>query len=102
LAIGWGFSFQLWIYLDTPARSLGYAALDLALTAIFFQMARRRVFPAPLYVLHAVLVFYHLYTATFEADYYWVQVMLNRSFELELVYIIACAGYRIRILGARA
>jgi len=101
MALNWGFSLQLWLVLDGAALTLAFAVIDLLLAIAFFQMSRRRWFPAPLFFLHAILVVYHLYTALIGPGAYWAQVFLNRVFELEILYIAACAVYRIMLMRNR-
>lgn len=101
VAIVWFFSLQLWIVLDGDAKIYGFIALDFALAIAFFQMSRGSWFPVPLFFLHAILVIYHLFTIIVEPALFWVQILLNRAFELELAYIIACACYRVFCLRLR-
>jgi len=75
----------------------------LLLAVAFFQMSRKRWFPVPLFFAHAALVLYHLSIALMSPSPYWVQALLNRSFEMTMIYIIACAAYRImRLRDSRA
>ena len=96
LAIGWAFTLQVWLVADGALEHLGYAALDFGLAAAFFIASRERIFPRPLFVLHAALALFHLGAFLFDPNIYWSKVFLNRTFELELAYVLACAIYKIR------
>lgn len=96
IAISWLFSLQFWIMFDGDDLALSYLALDLALAAAFYHLSRGRWFPAPLFFLHATTVIFNFYVIVIDQGPIWMIAVLNRSFELALAYIIACAVYRIR------
>lgn len=99
MAISWAYSLQLWMIVDGPARMFAYGAVDALLAAAFYHMSRKRWFPVPLFFLHAALAIYDLYAVLAGPSVFWVQMFLNRTFEMELIYIIACAVYRIMVLN---
>lgn len=69
------------------------------MAAAFFLMSRGRWFPVPLFFLHGVLIAYGVYSLIIGSGPVWVAAFLNRAFELELVYLLSCALYRISKLG---
>ncbi len=91
-------SLQLWLVAKGAALTLGYAAIDLCLAVYFFHLSRGRWFPAPLCFLHALLVVYHLGTLFNTGGLFWEKFILNRAFDVELGYIIACAVFRMSVL----
>lgn len=101
LAISWAASLQIWMLLGPLDRNIAFAALDAALAWAFFRMSRGRWFPAPLFSMHAGLIVYNLYTTLIDSSIVWIATFLNRAFELALLYVIACAAYRIYILSGR-
>lgn len=102
MVISWAYSLEFWIITEGAARAFLYGIVDLCLTVIFFRMARDKWFPAPLFFLHAALVWYHLSTALIGPNPFWVTMFLNRTFELAMAYIIACSVYRIRARARRS
>lgn len=63
---------------------------------MFAHMARERAFPRPLFAIHAVLVAWHAASLFVDvARWPHLQAALNRVFEFELLYVAACAVYRI-------
>ncbi len=76
--------------------TLSYLAVDAALAAAFFKLSRRSWFPTPLFFLHLLIVFFHLYIVAIDQSPFWMLAFLNRTFELALIYIVVCALYRIR------
>jgi hypothetical protein len=101
LAGGWLVSIVIWRCVGESARAVSFAALDAALAGAFLTMARGRLFPAPLFVLHAALVFYHVYARLVGSDIGWVGAFLNRAFEMALIYVGGCALFRILALRRR-
>lgn len=88
---------------DGTALALSYAAIDTATAYVLFQMSERRWFPAPLVFLHGFLAIYHLYTVFIGPEGYWVVLMLNRLFDIEILYVAGCGLYRIAaVYGRRA
>ncbi len=98
LAASWLVTVQIWIAADGLVAEVGYALIELVLAVIFLNMARRRWFPVPLFVLHAALLMYQLWTMLFPMDIFWVRLILNRTLEAEILYIALCAIFRIRTL----
>lgn len=96
IGLAWIFALQIWLLVDAQWRILVFALVDAALAVAFLRMTRGRIFPAPLFALHAALIAYHAYTFLLGPSPYWVQVFLNRALEAALAYIAACAAFRIR------
>ena len=101
MAISWVCSLQIWMAFDGAGRSLAFIALDLTLASGFYLMSRGRWFPVPLFFAHAGLVVYHLYTAFIGSNIIWIAAFINRVFEMAVLYVIACAAYRIYLMRAR-
>lgn len=101
MVISWAFSVQFWILFSGDTLTLAYIGVDIALALAFFSMSRGRWFPVPLFFLHAALVLFHTYTLIIDQSPFWMIAFLNRSFELALVYITACAMFRVRVRRTR-
>lgn len=87
---------------DGPALALSFAGVDAATALALYLMSAGRWFPVPLFLLHALLILYHLHTAFIGPERYWVVLLLNRIFEAELLYVIGCGAYRIAVCRKRA
>jgi hypothetical protein len=101
LSGSWVITLAIWRWADPQFRVAAFAATDLALAGAFFLMSRGRWFPVPLFVLHAALIFYHAYALVIGSNIVWIAAFLNRSFEIELVYVFACSLYRMTRLSPK-
>ncbi|MBT8471682.1 MAG: hypothetical protein KJN99_03695 [Marinicaulis sp.] len=59
------------------------------------MMSRGWWFPAPLFFLHAALVFYHLATGLYGFNSFWVSAFMSRAFDAALFYVIGCGLYTV-------
>ena len=84
---------------DGDALTLSYMAVDAALAAAFYLMSRGSWFPAPLFLLHLMVLVFHFYILLIDQSPFWMLAFLNRTFDLELIYVGVCALYRIRRLA---
>lgn len=88
-------SVAIWRWFSPEWRPYGYAALDMGLALFFLAQSRGRLFPVPLFFLHAGLVAYHGYAALIAAPTPWVSAFINRAFELAMAYVMGCALFRL-------
>ena len=86
---------SVWRWVAPDLRLYGFAFIDLALAFIFFSMSRGKWFPVPLFFLHASLIAYHVYALLVGSGIGWIGAFLNRAFETALIYVMACAAFRI-------
>lgn len=95
VAVNWAFSLQLWLIADGEALRVYFFFVDAFTAAAFFLMSKGRWFPVPLFFLHSALGAYHLFSTAFLEHMYWIQAILNRALEIEILYVGICAAYRI-------
>ena len=96
--LNWALSLQLWLVSAWLPLLAGYLIIDAVTAAIFFRMSRGRWFPVPLFLLHAALMVCHAGSVFVEEqESFWVQVLLNRTLDIELIYITGCALFRIAV-----
>lgn len=50
----------------------------------------------PLYYVHLACIVHYLVMTLVGADYWWIAMIANRMFELEIVYLIGCSIFRLR------
>lgn len=101
LASSWIASVAVWRWVADDLRCFAFAGIDLLLAIAFFIMSRGRRFPVPLFFMQALLVLHDLIGMAAPPSIYWLAVVLNRAFEIELFYVGACATYRIARLARK-
>ncbi|HXI85832.1 MAG TPA: hypothetical protein VNH64_00125 [Parvularculaceae bacterium] len=101
LSASWIASVAIWRWVPDERRGLAFAGIDLSLTIAFFLMSRDRWFPVPLFFLEALLVIQDVIGAAAGGKIFWLAIVLNRVFEIELFYVGACAVYRIGKLARK-
>ncbi|MEZ5897581.1 MAG: hypothetical protein R3C51_14400 [Parvularculaceae bacterium] len=74
----------------------GYAVIDAAMAGYFWRQAQNRWFPAPLFYLHIVLIAFYMYVTLFGASAFWIGVVINRIFEIAILYVMACSVHSMR------
>ena len=72
--------------------------LDGALAYQFWRMSRTEFFPAPLCCFMIADILFILIASLFSMTEFWKIFILNRIFELTLIYIVGSSIYRIRKL----
>ncbi len=72
--------------------------VDSLLAYRFWRMARFEIYPAVLCITMLSEIAFTLIALLFSLHFYWIAFVLNRFFELTLLYIIGCAIFRIRVL----
>ena len=103
LAAGWVASIIVYVFFAKSGMSWGLAIIDGALAFYFFTQSRNRWFPLPLFFVHVLLLLYHLVISVCGALHWsWIAFVVNRAFELTLLYVICCAAFRIRALDLKA
>ena len=100
--INWAAGLQLWLVFEGATLTFGYIIIDAVTALLFFRMARGKWFPAPLCFMHGVLVIYHLGTLFNTGGLFWEKFILNRAFDMELIYVTGCALFRIIALNRSA
>lgn len=99
LGLNWLISLYWWWTGAAHGHVWGLAINDAVLAAFFWRLSRRKWFPVPLFFIEAVLLCYYGYVAIFGVKtWFWISAFINRLFDLELIYVAACALYRIRAL----
>lgn len=97
LCASWLVSIAAWRFAKPPDVYLVYMALDAALATCFLTMSKGRVFPAPLAALHILMFAHSALIALFGAAFVLFMSVLNRGFELALLYVGGCAAYRLLV-----
>jgi hypothetical protein len=73
----------------------GYAVIALLQGALFGRLGRTSFVPIPLAAICAATIVVYLASTISHVPYWWVAFLMNRLFELSLLYLIACALFRL-------
>jgi hypothetical protein len=96
VALGWCATAIWFHYFGRTGETWGYAVVDVALAAYFWRLSHDRVLALPLYYVHLVCIVHYLVMTLVGADYWWIAMIANRMFELEVIYLIGCSVFRLR------
>lgn len=96
LLIGWLGSVA-WYFLVAPTgMTWGYAVFALFQASAFWKQSQKILLARPLFVFKCVALGLHLTLTLAHIGYWWNAFLLNRLFELSLLYLAGCAIYRLR------
>ena len=93
----WAFGLFSFFYLNLAGYYLVSVMLDTIIAYHFWRMAKVEIFPAPLCVILLFQITFVVFTQTVGFSPYWTMFVLNRLFELILIYLIGCSLFRIHI-----
>lgn len=98
ISMTWAFGLFAFFYLNLQGYYLVSVMLDTIIAYQFWRMAKSEIFAAPLCVVLLFEITFAIFTqaAGFSPD--WTMFILNRLFELILLYLIGCSLFRIHIL----
>ncbi len=99
VTLSWCFTFFWFHFFSGTGITWGYAVIDAAVAAVFWRQSRRSIFALPLFFNHALCVLLYLIATVLQLAEWWVFFVVNRLFELEIAYLIACSLFRIRRLA---
>ena len=94
----WLFSILYYLAVGGAKYFALVVLLDGALAFQFWRMSRTEFFPAPLCCLMISDILFILIASVFSMAEFWKIFVLNRIFELTLIYMIGSSIYRIRKL----
>lgn len=97
IGIAWAFGLFAFFYLNGPGYFLVAVMLDTILAYQFWRMAKISIFPAPLCFIFLVEIAFVTFTQVVGFSTFWTMFVLNRLFEITLLYLIGCSFFRIRI-----
>jgi nitrogen fixation/metabolism regulation signal transduction histidine kinase len=73
----------------------GYTIASFVQAAIFWRMSAAAVAPIPLFLIASAAIVVNLLATVSSLNFWWSAFALNRLFDLMLLYVAACALYRI-------
>jgi hypothetical protein len=81
--------------LASTQMNWGFTIISFGQSALFWRKSSRSVVPIPLYVLSLLSIAINLAATVIDLSYWWSAFLLNRLFDLMLLYVAGCAIYRI-------
>lgn len=97
IAIGWIAALFVYQYFSRYQATGIFAVIDGSLALFFFYRSRGAFFSVPLFFVHCVQVIYQLtIILTGITTWFVLAVVMNRLFELSVVYVFLCALWRWR------
>ena len=98
IGLGWVFGLFSFFYLNSSGYFLIAVMYDTLLAYHFWRMAKASIFPAPLCMLLMLEIAFIVFAQAVGLSTYATLFVLNRLFELTLLYLIGCSFFRIRIM----
>ena len=101
VGICWAFGLFAFLYMNTASYFLVAVMLDTILAYQFWRIGRNSFFTVPLFYLMMVEIAFIVFSQGVGLPTYWTLFVLNRIFELTLLYLIGCAIFCIRLRQAQ-
>lgn len=102
ISLGWLSSIYVYMGFISDEKTPFFILIDFFLAVYFFRLSRGSLFPVPLFLIHVVQVTYHLLLLVLGiSSWYLLTIVMNRLFELSVLYVFVCARYRRRALQSR-
>ncbi len=98
VSLAWLLLIGCYFYLARPEYFMMVLFVDGLLAYRFWRMARIEIYPSVLCVIMLAEIAFTITALSLSWHFYWIAFVMNRFFELTLLYIIGCAIFRIRVL----
>lgn len=93
----WVFGLFTFFYLNLTGYYLVAVMLDTIIAYHFWRMAKVEIFPAPLVMALLFEISFIVFAQAVGLSSFGTMFVLNRLFELMLLYLIGCSLFRIHI-----
>lgn len=93
----WAFGLFSFFYLNVVGYYLVAVMLDTIIAYHFWRMAKAEIFPAPLVIALLFEISFIIFAQAVGVSSFGTMFVLNRLFELMLLYLIGCSLFRIHI-----
>lgn len=97
VGLGWVFSIFPFFYLNIEGYFLIAVMYDTIIAFQFWRMAKVSIFPAPLCLLLLFEITFLIFSQSVGFSTYATLFILNRLFELTLLYLIGCSLFRLHV-----
>lgn len=98
IGMGWAFGLFAFFYLNVSGYFLVAVMYDTILAFHFWRMAKAQLFTAPLYIVLLFEITFITFTQAVGLSSYATMFILNRLFEVILLYLIGCSLFRLHVL----
>lgn len=98
IGMGWAFGLFAFFYLNVSGYFLVAVMYDTILAFHFWRMAKAQLFAAPLYIVLLFEITFITFTQAVGLSSYATMFILNRLFEVILLYLIGCSLFRLHVL----
>jgi hypothetical protein len=98
VSLAWLLLIGCYFYLAQREYFMMVLFVDGLLAYRFWRMARIEIYPSVLCVIMLAEIAFTVMALSLSWHFYWIAFVMNRFFELTLLYIIGCAIFRIRVL----
>ncbi len=98
IGMGWAFGLFAFFYLNVSGYFLVAVMYDTILAYHFWRMAKAQLFAAPLYIVLLFEITFITFTQAVGLSSYATMFVLNRLFEVILLYLIGCSLFRLHVL----
>jgi len=98
IGMGWAFGLFAFFYLNLSGYFLVAVMYDTILAYHFWRMAKVELFAAPLCIALLFEIAFVIFTQGVGLSSYATLFILNRVFEVILLYLIGCSLFRLHVL----
>lgn len=98
VGICWAFGLFAFLYVDIATYFLSAVMLDTILAFQFWRMGKKALFAVPLFYLIMFEIAFIVFAQGAGLSTYAIMFILNRVFELTLLYLIGCSLFRFHVL----
>lgn len=98
IGMGWAFGLFAFFYLNVSGYFLVAVMYDTILAYHFWHMAKAQLFAVPLYIVLLFEITFITFTQAMGLSSYATMFILNRLFEVILLYLIGCSLFRLHVL----
>ena len=97
IGMGWAFGLFAFFYLNVSGYFLVAVMYDTILAYHFWRMAKVEFFAAPLYIALLFEITFIIFTQGVGLSTHATMFILNRLFEMILLYLIGCSLFRLHV-----
>ncbi|MEZ5922294.1 MAG: hypothetical protein R3C60_13225 [Parvularculaceae bacterium] len=93
---GWAMTLYWYFFDGVRGVSWGYSLIEWVQCAIFVRLGKERLLFRPLAMIGFLSIVFQTGSALFSLNHWWTVLIINRFFDLALLYSVLCSIFRIR------
>jgi len=98
VGICWAFGLFAWLYLGVASYYLVAVMLDTILAYQFWRIGKISLFAVPLFYFQMLDIAFIVFAQSVGLSNFMTMFVLNRGFELTLLYLSGCSLFRLHVL----